>query len=120
MCGGCFWDRICVKVVGLVVVFFFKQKTAYEIRISDWSSDVCSSDLGPEIMAEAEKVLGALALPVTVDLALVGGAAYAATGHPLPPETLAKAKAADALLFGAVGDPRVDTVERHLDRKSGV
>src|SRR3546814_6701011 len=29
--------------------FFFKQKTAYEIRISDWSSDVCSSDLGPAI-----------------------------------------------------------------------
>src|SRR3546814_6351933 len=28
-------------------VFFFKQKTAYELRISDWSSDVCSSDLGP-------------------------------------------------------------------------
>src|SRR3546814_3995038 len=34
--------------VGLYVVgfFFFKQKTAYEMRISDWSSDVCSSDLG--------------------------------------------------------------------------
>src|SRR3546814_3590295 len=31
--------------VWLVVVFFFKQKTAYEMRISDWSSDVCSSDL---------------------------------------------------------------------------
>src|SRR3546814_4475150 len=29
----------------LVIVFFFKQKTAYEVRISDWSSDVCSSDL---------------------------------------------------------------------------
>src|SRR3546814_3828372 len=77
------------------------------MRISDWSSDVCSSDL-------AEKVLGALALPVTLDRALVGGAAYEATGHPLPPETLAKAKATDALLFGAVGDPRFDNVERHL------
>src|SRR3546814_4996666 len=31
--------------------FFFKQKTAYEMRISDWSSDVCSSDLGPEVAA---------------------------------------------------------------------
>src|SRR3546814_6264026 len=31
--------------VGCVVFFFFKQKTAYEMRISDWSSDVCSSDL---------------------------------------------------------------------------
>ena len=70
--------------------------------------------IGPEIMAEAEKVLAALDLPVTLDRALVGGAAYEATGHPLPPETLAKAKAADALLFGAVGDPRFDNVERHL------
>src|SRR3546814_7174993 len=32
-----------------VIVFFFKQKTAYEMRISDWSSDVCSSDLAPEV-----------------------------------------------------------------------
>src|SRR3546814_6995389 len=31
----------------LLVFFFFKQKTAYELRISDWSSDVCSSDLSP-------------------------------------------------------------------------
>src|SRR3546814_7815254 len=32
------------------IIFFFKQKTAYEMRISDWSSDVCSSDLGPEAL----------------------------------------------------------------------
>src|SRR3546814_3404442 len=31
---------------GIRLIFFFKQKTAYEMRISDWSSDVCSSDLG--------------------------------------------------------------------------
>src|SRR3546814_6467729 len=30
----------------MFLIFFFKQKTAYEMRISDWSSDVCSSDLG--------------------------------------------------------------------------
>src|SRR3546814_3709348 len=35
----------------LSFVFFFKQKTAYEMRISDWSSDVCSSDLGPPFLA---------------------------------------------------------------------
>src|SRR3546814_6631258 len=35
----------CMSV--LACVFFFKQKTAYEMRISDWSSDVCSSDLFP-------------------------------------------------------------------------
>src|SRR3546814_8158037 len=34
---GCYWFGLCI--------FFFKQKTAYEMRISDWSSDVCSSDL---------------------------------------------------------------------------
>src|SRR3546814_6891054 len=34
-----------IEVIDLVVFFFFKQKTAYEMRISDWSSDVCSSDL---------------------------------------------------------------------------
>src|SRR3546814_4266511 len=35
-------------LLGCYVVFFFKQKTAYEMRISDWSSDVCSSDLQAE------------------------------------------------------------------------
>src|SRR3546814_5139548 len=40
----CVWfGRLCF------VVFFFKQKTAYEMRISDWSSDVCSSDLGFQV-----------------------------------------------------------------------
>src|SRR3546814_7066445 len=37
----------CVFFVCLFSFFFFKQKTAYEMRISDWSSDVCSSDLAP-------------------------------------------------------------------------
>src|SRR3546814_6676690 len=39
-------SALCLSVVYIVGVFFFKQKTAYEMRISDWSSDVCSSDLG--------------------------------------------------------------------------
>src|SRR3546814_2513582 len=39
-------DVLCgVYYVVLMLFFFFKQKTAYEMRISDWSSDVCSSDL---------------------------------------------------------------------------
>jgi 3-isopropylmalate dehydrogenase len=71
--------------------------------------------IGPEIMAEARKVLGALDLPPIEYLgADVGGAAYRRHGHPLPPETLAAAKAADAVLFGAVGDPACDKLERHL------
>src|SRR3546814_10046109 len=36
---------MCAYVWSLLCVFIFKQKTAYEVRISDWSSDVCSSDL---------------------------------------------------------------------------
>src|SRR3546814_2394238 len=38
---------------GIVTVFFFKQKTAYEMRISDWSSDVCSSDLAGDVRRRA-------------------------------------------------------------------
>src|SRR3546814_7080017 len=41
-------------VCGYFFVFFFKQKTAYEMRISDWSSDVCSSDLAVEIIFRSE------------------------------------------------------------------
>src|SRR3546814_7400058 len=37
--------EVYVYFLYVVVIFFFKQKTAYEMRISDWSSDVCSSDL---------------------------------------------------------------------------
>src|SRR3546814_2938547 len=40
-----FWLVRSLSLVCVIVVFFFKQKTAYEMRISDWSSDVCSSDL---------------------------------------------------------------------------
>src|SRR6185437_10209309 len=43
--------------------------------------------------------------------ALIGGAAYDATGHPLPPETLALCKASDAVLLGAVGGPKWDNVQ---------
>ena len=70
--------------------------------------------IGPEIMAEALRVLDALSLDIAVASADVGGAAYHAHGHPLPPETLELAKSADALLFGAVGDPSCDALARHL------
>jgi len=71
--------------------------------------------IGPEVIAQARRVLDALAIPgLTYEEALVGGAAYHAVGHPLPPETLDVARRADALLFGAVGDPRCDALERHL------
>jgi 3-isopropylmalate dehydrogenase len=71
--------------------------------------------IGPEIMAEARRVLQALDLPgLTVWEGDVGGIGYKRHGHPLPPETLEMARAADAVLFGAVGDPDCDKLERHL------
>jgi len=70
--------------------------------------------IGTEIVAEAIKVLNALDLPFEMETALVGGAAYAAHGHPLPEATLKLAKEADAILFGAVGDWKYDNLERHL------
>lgn len=68
--------------------------------------------IGPEIIAQARKVLQKLNLPLEFQEAPVGGAAYEAAGDPLPAATLKVAKAADAVLFGAVGDPRYDRLER--------
>ncbi len=70
--------------------------------------------IGPEIMAEAVRVLEVLDIPYESETALVGGAAYAAHGHPLPEATLKLAQRADAVLFGAVGDWKYDTLERSL------
>ncbi len=70
--------------------------------------------IGPEIMAEAVKVLEALDLGLQMQTAPVGGAAYEAAGHPLPDSTLQLAREADAVLFGAVGDWKYDKLERHL------
>jgi 3-isopropylmalate dehydrogenase len=70
--------------------------------------------IGPEIVTEAVRVLEALELPFNTETALVGGAAYEAHGHPLPEATLKLAQDADAVLFGAVGDWKFDTLERSL------
>src|SRR3546814_2245931 len=60
----------------LSILFFFKQKTAYEMRISDWSSDVCSSDLGLNASAETNAVAPSAAEPSRADLvALIADAA---------------------------------------------
>lgn len=70
--------------------------------------------IGTEIVAEAVRVLQALELPIEMELALVGGAAYEAHGHPLPESTLKLAMDADAVLFGAVGDWKYDKLDRPL------
>ena len=59
--------------------------------------------IGTEIVAEAVRVLQTLDLKLEMETALVGGAAYAAYGHPLPDSTLTLAKQADAILFGEIG-----------------
>jgi 3-isopropylmalate dehydrogenase len=68
--------------------------------------------IGPEIVAQACKVLKKLLPQIRLEEAPVGGAGYEAAGHPLPPETLRLAQQSDAILFGAVGDPRYDQLER--------
>jgi len=70
--------------------------------------------IGPEVTREARRVLEALGLDLQFEEAPVGGAGYLASGRPLPPETLALAKRANAVLFGAVGDPRFEALERRL------
>jgi 3-isopropylmalate dehydrogenase len=70
--------------------------------------------IGPEIVAEAVKVLKALGPKFDLEEAPVGGAAYDLSGHPLPPATLELAKSADAILFGAVGDWKYDTLAREF------
>jgi 3-isopropylmalate dehydrogenase len=71
--------------------------------------------IGPEVVEQAARVLDALGLSgLAFEEAPVGGAAYKAAGHPLPPATLDLARRADAILFGAVGDPDCDALERHL------
>jgi 3-isopropylmalate dehydrogenase len=74
--------------------------------------------IGPEVIAEAVKVLEKLrkqhGLNVELEAAPVGGTAYDQHKHPLPESTLALAKKADAVLLGAVGGPKYDTLPREV------
>jgi 3-isopropylmalate dehydrogenase len=80
--------------------------------------------IGPEIMAEAEKVLAVLTaefgLRVETEHGLVGGAALDDCGRPLPDATLSLARAADAVLFGAIGGPKWDAAPRELRPERGL
>jgi len=80
--------------------------------------------IGPEIVAEADKVLRALDrrfdLGIALDYALIGGAALDAEGVPLPDATLDSARDADAILLGAVGGPAWDSVARELRPERGL
>lgn len=76
--------------------------------------------IGPEIVAQAVKVLSALGLDLEMQEAPIGGAGYEAAGDPLPEATLNLAKQADAVLLGAVGDWKYDKLERHLRPERGL
>lgn len=71
--------------------------------------------IGPEVVAQAKRVLewsgSAAGVSFVFDEALLGGAAYDAVGTPYPAETLEKAKKADAILLGAVGGPKWESLE---------
>ncbi len=80
--------------------------------------------IGPEIVTEAVKVLAKLrdahGLEITMDEALVGGAAIDATGHPLPDATLDLAKEADAILLGAVGGHKWESLDISVRPEKGL
>jgi len=80
--------------------------------------------IGPEIIDEAIKVLDAVSVTQGFNLKyeemLLGGAAIDETGVPLPDETIQGVKKCDAILFGAIGGPKWDTLERHLRPESGL
>ena len=81
-------------------------------------------NIGPEIVAEAVKVLQRVdekfSLGIELDYAHLGGAGLDAMGSPCPKETLDKARQSDAILLGAVGGPQWDNVERHLRPEKGL
>src|SRR3546814_880981 len=129
-----------------MVFFFFKQKTAYEMRISDWSSDVCSSDLleiaGDEGAARADLHRAEIAAEeiarVAIGPAGRGGAAFgpfAALGESArvgpalergaaQPERLERGRRlfggdAEFIIFGAEHDPRLDRGGRTFGSRCG-
>jgi 3-isopropylmalate dehydrogenase len=76
--------------------------------------------IGKEIVAQAVRVLRRLELPLELEEAAVGGAGYEAAGDPLPDATLALARKADAILFGAIGGPQYDALPRDKRPERGL
>jgi 3-isopropylmalate dehydrogenase len=80
--------------------------------------------IGPEIIDEAIKVLDAVSVAqgfnIKYEEMLLGGAAIDETGVPLPDETIQGVKKCDAVLFGAIGGPKWDNLERHLRPETGL
>jgi 3-isopropylmalate dehydrogenase len=79
--------------------------------------------IGTEIVAQAMKVLDVLkkdGMKIETEEAAIGGAGYDTAGDPLPESTLKLARAADAVLLGAVGGPQYDKLDRPLRPERGL
>lgn len=91
--------------------------------MTDKIAILAGDGIGPEIVAEAVKVLNALeaeGLDITLEYGLIGGAAYDETGSPLPEETLTLAKQADAILLGAVGGYKWESLDISVRPEKGL
>jgi 3-isopropylmalate dehydrogenase len=79
--------------------------------------------IGPEVMIESLRVLDAVeaksGFTTVRESRLVGGAAIDATGHPLPPETIAACEQSDAILFGSVGGPKWESLPPDIQPERG-
>src|SRR3546814_9035534 len=100
--------------------FFFKQKTAYEMRISDWSSDVCSSDL--DLRESVAKVRQALGLPEAAADGYRRVADYRekALGARAEPTLRARAEQASAMLLAAQPKPALALLQKTLSDASAL
>ena len=94
------------------------KKSSYAIAL------LPGDGIGPEIVAQAQRVLVAAAelagVTMTFETGLIGGAAIDATGTALPDDTIAKCKAADAVLLGAVGGPKWDNPSAKVRPEQGL
>ncbi|MCD8027043.1 MAG: 3-isopropylmalate dehydrogenase [Clostridiales bacterium] len=93
--------------------------------MADYKITLLKGDgIGPEIVNQAVKVLDKagekFGFSVEYDEALLGGCAIDATGVPLPDETVAKCKASDSVMLGAVGGPKWDTLPGNLRPEAGL
>jgi 3-isopropylmalate dehydrogenase len=79
--------------------------------------------IGPEVVGQAREILDRFrseGFPVEYEWGAIGGAGYEASGQPLPEATLALSRAADAVLLGAVGGPRFDSLPRESRPEQGI
>jgi len=85
---------------------------------------VAGDGIGPEVTAQAVRIANWFnehqGCDFVIEEALIGGAAYDETGHPLPQETIDKAKASDAVLLGAVGGPKWESLDISVRPEKGL